>query len=86
MSNTNYKPKGASFDSQNYRFNIARNCPICNKSFITDLFHEEDMCKRCEDIYQVIPSIDDEFYLEDVSDIIDSLVSPSGRAKVYRYD
>ena len=73
--------------NQNYRFNIAKNCPICNKSFITDLFHEEDMCNKCLDIYQVIPSIEDEdLYQDDIKEVIDSLVSPSGRAKVYRYD
>lgn len=71
----------------NYRFNIAKNCPICNKSFITDLFHEDDMCKNCLDIYQVIPSVDDEdLYQDDIREVIDSLVSPYGRTPVVRYD
>lgn len=37
----------------NYRFNIAKECPICGKSFITDIFEEEDNCSACNAVYHM---------------------------------
>lgn len=68
-------------NKNNYRFNIAKECPICGKSFITDIFDEEDNCSACNAVYG--------YYEEDNSDdeVFDSLMSAGwSRTAVVRYD
>lgn len=73
----------------NYRFNIAKDCPICGKGFITDIFEEKTMCNSCESVYTFSEYEEDSdtYYIEGVKDVIDSVVNnASCRTSVYRYD
>lgn len=67
----------------NYRFNIAKPCCICSKSFITDIFDEKDLCTSCEEIYHVTESYDEDEY---VRDYLHGIVNSDGRTRVVRYD
>ena len=76
-------------NNNNYRFNIAKTCEICKKSFITDIFQEKEMCSNCESIYQVLETCEDdeEFIDNDISDVINSIVNQGNcRAVAVRYD
>lgn len=73
MSNDNHK--------NNYRFNIAKECKLCGKSFITDIFEEADICSNCESVYSYSESTDTS------SDYLDDLVTQGwSRTIVYRYE
>ena len=89
MNKNNYKPNGASSSKAgNYRFNIAKTCELCGKSFITDIFAEEELCDNCLDIYQVLDAEESDRYCteDDLEEVLDSLVYTSSRTPAYRYD
>ena len=82
----NYKLVSAS--AGNYRFNIAKTCTVCTKSFITDIFAEEELCSDCKSIYQVLEPDDTAGYdiENDLEDVIESIVHASSRTPAVRYD
>jgi hypothetical protein len=89
MNKNNYKPNGASSSKTgNYRFNIAKNCAVCSKSFITDIFAEEELCSSCLDIYQVLDAEESDGYCteDDLEEVLCSIVYTSSRTPAYRYD
>lgn len=84
MSNhkNNYtSAEGTRSKRNNYRFNIAKECPICGKSFITDIFEEEDNCSACNAIVH--------YYQEETNkyDVLDDLRTYGwSRSVAVRYD
>lgn len=82
MSKSNYTSDECTRSKRNnYRFNIAKECPICNKSFITDIFEEEEHCSACNAVFT--------YYEEetDKKEVLDSLNTYGwSRSAVVRYD